>query len=123
MRNAPVQRLNVPIAVLLERAQAAKAKAIADHEKAVAEYPEKVDAYSVAVIRALSTALDAAYQGNLPDTSYGGKLQISPRRRLPDKPTKPVLNTSKIDRDIRLLESTSQETTVVSTDSNWSCYL
>lgn len=118
-----MQRLNVPIATLLERAQESRAKLVADHQQAVIDYPAKVEAFEGAVVMALHHALDQAIAGKVPKVGYNGVVEVRPKKRLPDTPSKPVLNTSKIDRDIRLLESTSQETTVVSTDSNWSCYL
>jgi hypothetical protein len=117
------QTLKVPIATLLANAQAARERMVAEHAKAVESYPERRATWEAAVISALESALAQAQAGKFPKRDWHGKLEVTPRNKVPAEPERPTLDTKAIDRDISLLKQTSQETTTVSTDSNWAVYI
>jgi len=121
-------RVKVRVADLLKRVHAAKARAVKEHEKALADYEARVEAWP----RVVALALDAAFQG---DQQKLGTTEVYARNAyiqhllvpLPvraKKPgSKPRLDTARFDKDAALLEMCSDEVLAISTDDRFSRYL
>lgn len=113
-------RVTVRTADLLKRVRAAKAKAVADHKRALDRYEKTHDEYRRAVVKALTEAATKARAGKLPKTGWKGCLEV-PIKASPNEPGR--LDTKGFDRDIALLTMSADDTIVITANDHFVRYL
>lgn len=106
-------RVKVSTAKLLEAVTKRRAKMVTDHERAVAAYGPKAEAYAQRVVAALRKAADDAEKGKVPETDYRGRIEVKVRG---EEPSEPTLDTKRIDRLIATLEMAADESIVISSE-------
>ena len=111
------QRIKVPVEALLTALQQRRAEIVKAHEAAAKKHATDLTAWQKKAVAALQATIKQVEDGTSED--YYGDLRV----KLPQKPNLANLDTSTIDRDIALLELTTEETIPVSTDCKWSRYL
>lgn len=126
-------RLKVAVADLITRIEDRQAVLQAEHEKAVAEYPKLLAIWNRRAIHHLREAITTIEETDdaevaFKDSRYRNGKYVTTicvsAPRLADRPSKPSKpNTDKVNRDLRLLKSTSEEFITVSADDNLASYL
>lgn len=95
---------------LIEAIEARKAEAKAEHEKAVAAYDQ--DAAWSEAIQKVEKALADLKKGKWPKTRWGSEIVIGEKPVAPKK----KFDSSRYDRDIKLLSMSSESTISLNTD-------
>lgn len=127
------QSLRVPVVLLIANAEAKRERIVAEHRKLKDAYKAKpIGEYRQELADALAQLAIDIENGHLrpqPSDSFDDKTrQYTPaisaraRVRLPAKPPK-TADTAKVDRHLRLLRSTAQDTVSVRTDDDFAAYL
>lgn len=127
----PSQSLRVPVAALIEKAEAERARIVAEHAKLKAGRPETPTRSRERLAQALyELARDLRAGKRKPTKSqeylraeggYVDVLRATVYVTLPRKVGKP--DTEKVDRDLRLLRATSQATVSMRLDSDFARYV
>lgn len=105
---ASKMKLRVPVATLIEAAEATRAKIIENHEQAVAEYEQDRESWQYVVVHVLEC------------NEY--ELRIPINGDEPSQPSKKP-NTSQVDKDLALLRATSDEVLSIGADDDFGRYL
>ena len=119
-------RVKVEVRFLIQAAEDHKKRLIEEHRKASAKYEAESAECEVKLARAFKKIAEQLVDGKIAwERTYNGHLNVTPPKgfALPVMPTKPVLNTNAVDRDIKLLKAARDDVLSVSTESNWSKYL
>lgn len=124
MPTTKAMKIKVPVAKLIESAEAVRSRIIEQHESAVANYEDAKGKYRSLVIDALRVALaEATQEGDLPEYySYGSCLLVPFDHDEPSEP-RHTPNTTQVDRDLALLRATSDSELLISTDDMFAGYL
>ena len=112
-------RVKVRVADLVAKAEDAKRRAKLDHDRAKAKHDAELKAYSKRVAALLRRKANDIERGTKPFLDSYGHCRLG----LPDGPRKPVLDTSRVDRDLRVLRACADETISIATDDNFARYL
>jgi len=125
------QSLRVPVAALVEKAEAERARILAEHAKLKADPPESIGHARLRLadeLLELSRSIADGRKRPLADSVYDRRerryrraLQVTVGVWLPEPLAKP--DTAKVDRDLRLLRATSQATVSVRLDSDFARYV
>lgn len=122
--------LKIPTATLITKVQAARTKVIEDHKAAVAANKENVVNVREQLIELLEAQLVRISDGGRlpnPESYYAGngrgyRVSVKVSVEVPKK-VDPKPDTTKIDRDLALLQATSQETLTLRSDADLARYL
>lgn len=125
--------LKVPVSTLIANAEAQRSIILTDHAKATATYDDALVTATRRLVKELrkkADAIDAGRAGELEsDSNYMGRgrgyvnsVQVSVSSPCPPRPDEQP-DTSRIDRDLRLLRATSQDAIAVRVDSDLARYL
>ncbi len=119
-------KIRVPVATLVEKAEACRQQIIDDHAAEVADYALAMVRWRAEVLVALDNASGRAVRGDLPeaDSSYrkGYHLCVPINCAEPDRPSEEP-STRQVDRDLALLRAAADDTLLIGIDDNFGRYL
>ncbi len=120
-------KIRVPVATLIEGAEAHRRRIVDDHAAAVAAYADAHRQWAAEVMTALDIAQSAAERGEYPEVDArwrgeGENLLVPIAVARPVQPTEQP-NTRQVDRDLTLLRASADDTLSISADDNFGRYL
>ena len=125
----PNTRIKVSREKLLQKLRAERAKIGARYERDMEKYKEAADGFERKLLQALIHFDEllkndpVAAMKRVEDRGYGGDRGVKIRFPALKRPQEPKLDTTKIDRHIRVLEMAEDETLSISADDEYAGYL